>query len=70
MNRNLEAEDKFYANTNFAFSYSSLNKLLFSPSLFYKDYILWDREVRADKHLVEGKLVQELSINFLTLKTF
>ena len=57
MNRNLELEDKFYANTNFAFSYSSLNKLLFSPSLFYKDYILWDREVRADKHLVEGKLV-------------
>ena len=57
MNRNIEMEEKFYANTNFAFSYSSLNKLLYSPSLFYKDYILWDREIRTDKHLVEGKLV-------------
>lgn len=50
-------EEQFYANKNFAFSYSSLNKLLFSPSLFYKDYILQDREIRTDKHLVEGKLV-------------
>ena len=57
MNRNIEREDKFYANKNFAFSYSSLNKVLFSPSLFYKDYILKEREVRTDKHLVEGKLV-------------
>ena len=57
MNRNLEKEEKFYANTEFAFSYSSLNKLLYSPSLFYKDYILWDREIKTDKHLVEGKLV-------------
>ena len=57
MNRNLEKEDVFYAKKDFCFSYSSLNKLLFSPSLFYKDYILFDREVRTDKHLVEGKLV-------------
>ena len=35
----------------------SLNKLIFSPSLFYKDYILQDREIRTDKHLIEGKLV-------------
>ena len=48
---------KFYANENFKFSYSSLNKLLFSPSLFYRDYILEDREIRTDKHLVEGKLI-------------
>ena len=32
-------EKEFYAK-DFNFSYSSLNKLLFSPSLFYKDYIL------------------------------
>jgi len=57
MNRNLQREETFYANKKFAFSYSSLNKLLFSPSLFYKDYILQDREIRTDKHLVEGKLV-------------
>ena len=57
MIRNKEKEDVFYAKKDFCFSYSSLNKLLFSPSLFYKEYILFDREVRTDKHLVEGKLV-------------
>ena len=54
---NKQKEEEFYAKKDFCFSYSSLNKLLFSPSLFYKDYILWDREVRTDKHLVEGKLI-------------
>tara|TARA_B100000497_G_scaffold123947_1_gene157538 strand:- start:2478 stop:3473 length:996 start_codon:yes stop_codon:yes gene_type:complete len=57
MNRNYQREEEFYADKEFCFSYSSLNKLLFSPSLFYKDYILKDREVRTDKHLVEGKLL-------------
>jgi hypothetical protein len=57
MNRNIEKEDIFYAKKDFCFSYSSLNKLLFSPSLFYKEYIMFDREVRTDTHLVEGKLV-------------
>jgi len=50
------ALDSFY-NETFQFSYSSLNKLLFSPSLFYKDYILKDRELKTDKYLIEGKLV-------------
>jgi len=54
---NKQKEEEFYAKKDFCFSYSSLNKLLFSPSLFYKDYILWDREVRTDKHLIEGKLI-------------
>jgi len=56
MNRDIQKEEEFYAKP-FRFSYSSLNKLLFSPSLFYKDYILQDREIRTDKHLIEGKLV-------------
>lgn len=51
-----EQEKQFYQK-DFSFSYSSLNKLLFSPSLFYKDYILNEREVRTDKHLIEGKLL-------------
>jgi len=56
MQRNNQKEKEFYSKP-FKFSYSSLNKLLFSPSLFYKDYILKDREERLDKHLVEGKLI-------------
>jgi hypothetical protein len=47
---------EFYSKT-FKFSYSSMNKLLFSPKLFYKDYILGEKEIRTDKHLVEGKLL-------------
>ena len=53
---NKQKEEEFYSKP-FNFSYSSLNRLLFSPSLFYKDYILKDREIRTDKHLIEGKLV-------------
>ena len=49
-------ENKFY-NNDFNFSYTSLNKLLFSPKLFYKEYILKEREPRTDKHLIEGKLL-------------
>ena len=52
----IDQEQEFYSK-DFKFSYSSLNKLLFSPSLFYKDYILQDREIKTDKYLVEGKLV-------------
>jgi len=57
MKHDLQREEEFYANNDFAFSYSSLNKLLFSPSLFYKDYILKEREIQTDKHLVSGKLI-------------
>jgi len=52
-------EEEFY-NKDYKFSYSSLNKLLFSPSLFYKDYILKEREEKTDKHLIEGKLLHLL----------
>lgn len=51
-----QKENEFYSK-DFDFSYSSLNKLLFCPSLFYKDYILKDKEVRTDKHLIEGSLL-------------
>ena len=49
-------EDLFYKG-EFSFSYSSLNRLLFSPKLFYRDYILKERELKTDKHLIEGKLL-------------
>ena len=52
----IQKEKEFY-DKEFSFSYSSLNKLLFSPSLFYKDYILKEREIKTDRHLIEGKLI-------------
>ena len=33
---------------------------MFSPSLFYRDYILEEREEKTDKHLIEGKLIHLL----------
>ena len=52
-------EDLFYKE-EFNFSYSSLNRLLFSPKLFYKDYILKERETKMEKHLIEGRLIHLL----------
>jgi hypothetical protein len=51
-----QKEEEFYSK-DFSFSYSSLNRLLFSPSLFYKDYILKDKEIKTEKYLIEGSLV-------------
>ena len=55
-NQNDLLEDVFYSKP-FKFSYSSLNKLLRSPKLFYKEYILKDKEEALDSYLVEGKLI-------------
>lgn len=48
--------DNFYENT-FYFSYSSINKLLFSPRLFFNYYILKQREDSTDAHLVSGRVL-------------
>lgn len=50
------AEKGFYSK-KFYFSYSGLNKLLYSPSIFYKHYVLNQQEERTDAHLIEGKLL-------------
>lgn len=58
----IQAEDRFYEN-KFYFSYSGLNKLLYSPSIFYKHYILNQQEDRTDTHLVEGRLLHCLLLD-------
>lgn len=42
---------------NVTLSYSGLNKLLFSPKLYYKHYILGEREESIDSWAVEGSIV-------------
>ncbi len=44
-------------------SYSGLNKLLHSPQLFYKHYILRQREEKLDQHLIEGKVIHCLLLD-------
>lgn len=58
----IELEAEFYSK-RFYLSYSGLNKLLYAPQLFYKHYILQQREERIDTHLVEGKVIHCLLLN-------
>ena len=51
-----EELNKFYEE-KFYFSYSSINKLMFSPRLFYSHYILNQKEDSTDAHLVAGRVL-------------
>jgi hypothetical protein len=51
-----EELERFYKN-KFYFSYSGLNKLLYSPGLFYNHYVLNQREDSTDPHLVGGRVL-------------
>lgn len=48
--------EKFYQK-KFYFSYSGLNKLLYSPAIFYNHYVLNQREDSTDPHLVGGRVL-------------
>jgi RecB family exonuclease len=51
--------DSFYEK-KFYFSYSSLSKLLECPEIFYKEYILGDKEQLSAAYLTEGKIIHAL----------
>ena len=53
-------EEQEFVKTPFFFSYSSLNKLSFSPRAFYAHYILKQREEKPESFLIEGKLIHAL----------
>jgi hypothetical protein len=50
-------EEESFVNEPFYFSYSSLNKLIFSPKLFYTQYVLKQKEEKLESYLVEGKII-------------
>jgi hypothetical protein len=50
-------EEEAFVSNPFYFSYSSLNKLIFSPKLFYTQYVLKQREEKLESYLVEGKII-------------
>ena len=56
-------ELELFYNNKFYFSYSSINKLLFSPSMFYNDYVLKQKEESVDPHLVKGRVIHCLLLN-------
>jgi len=53
----LEAE---FFSKPFAFSYSSLNKLITVPAVFYQEYVLKQKEDDFKKYLLEGTLIHFL----------
>jgi len=52
----MSKEEEFFSKP-FVMSYSGLNRLLFSPTLFYNHYILGQREDVQDRNMTEGKLL-------------
>ena len=55
----IKLQDDFYSK-KFNFSYSSLNKLIWNPAVFYQMYVLGNKEERTDAHLVQGKIIHAL----------
>jgi len=58
----LKLEGDFYSK-DFYFSYSSLNKLLYSPAAFYKHYVLQEREDKVESYLITGKVIHTLLLD-------
>ena len=57
-----ELEKEFYSKPLYL-SYSGLNKLLFSPNLYYKHYVLQQREEKLDSYLIDGKVIHNLLLD-------
>jgi hypothetical protein len=57
-----ELEQEFYSKPLYI-SYSALNKLLFSPQLYYKHYVLQQREEQIESYLIDGKVIHCLLLN-------
>jgi hypothetical protein len=55
-------EQAFY-NTPFKFSFSSLSRLLEAPSIFYKEYVIGEREIKSERYLVMGSLIHCLLLD-------
>lgn len=60
MQESVQHLEKDFYKKKFYFSYSSLNKLLWNPAVFYQMYILGMKEERVDSHLVQGKVIHAL----------
>ena len=58
----LQKQEEFFSKA-FMMSYSGLNKLLFSPKLFYLHYVLGQKDDTIDKNMIEGKLIHCLFLN-------
>lgn len=58
----IASEEEFY-NKDFYFSYSSLNKLMWNPAVFYQMYVLGLKEESTSPSLIAGKVIHALLLN-------
>lgn len=60
MQESVEILEKDFYKKKFYYSYSSLNKLIWNPQIFYQMYVLGLKEERLEQHLLQGKLIHLL----------
>jgi len=60
MQESIEILEKDFYKKKFYYSYSSLNKLIWNPQIFYQMYVLGLKEEKLDQHLIQGKLIHLL----------
>lgn len=57
-----ELQQEFYSKPLYL-SYSALSKMMYSPSLFYRHYVLQQREEKLDTYLIDGKVIHCLLLD-------
>lgn len=57
-----ELTQEFYSRKLYL-SYSGLSKMMYSPSLYYRHYILQQKEEKLDSYLVDGKVIHCLLLD-------
>lgn len=60
MEESIKIQEQGFYSKKFYYSYSSLNKLMWNPQVFYQMYVLGLKEEKLDAHLVQGKLIHLL----------
>jgi hypothetical protein len=60
MQESVQHLEKDFYGKRFYFSYSSLNKLVWNPAVFYQLYVIGLKEEKLDSHLVQGKVIHAL----------
>lgn len=60
MQESIEVLENDFYKKKFYYSYSSLNKLIWNPQVFYQMYVLGLREEKMEQHLLQGKLIHLL----------
>jgi len=62
LSERIQKEEEFFSKP-FLMSYSGLNRLLYSPALFYQHYVLKQKDDAMDQNMIEGSLIHCLLLH-------